>query len=508
MVKFTCDPGYWHERLLLWPCLTGGGREGDSWYVLTADGDFYAECAGDYSRSIDIDHSTNEFGREVTGNLIQFDEEVPLEELNSLIRRARVAAVSERSHHPDRRVPPDPTEVVDWHGNRTPIPALGVLDRVSGARRRLAGKSVGEGIRSRFAGSAGTLVASGDIGGASALVAGESAVNLTATSVDLSAGEGFAWVESEPLVGLGQVVLLGGGSLVSSDRAWALSIQTSGSFRPVERVKIEDAGSYVQRRVEGFTALDAGFSRAGAKEADLRDRFALFADEKDTAAQTAGKGLDGEEDVRTLWIDYDFQGERFKEWRNVCQEASEHRYKDAPVPSPSVGVALCKHFFKHGGDPESWLNVWMREKNLEQNDRVVHEMRVLVRAYKHGCSYDQLNPGACVIFEVLGRRILAVVDAYSANASRPNWDLARFFTGSASSDEGLCIEVRAAAAKQAKEEYELSVARNKARELRGPSGSSDYVASSEKVEGDGGRGRGRGRGGGRGRGLTATPPAQ
>jgi hypothetical protein len=131
-----------------------------------------------------------------------------------------------------------------------------------------------------------------------------------------------------------------------------------------------------------------------------------------------------------------------------------------------------------------------------------------VRAYKHGCSYDQLNPGACVIFEVLGRRILAVVDAYSANASRPNWDLARFFTGSASSDEGLCIEVRAAAAEQAKEEYELSVARNKARELRGPSGSSDYVASSEKVEGDGGRGRGRGRGGGRGRGLTATPPAQ
>jgi hypothetical protein len=150
----------------------------------------------------------------------------------------------------------------------------------------------------------------------------------------------------------------------------------------------------------------------------------------------------------------------------------------------------------------------MREKNLEQNDRVVHEMRVLVRAYKHGCSYDQLNPGACVIFEVLGRRILAVVDAYSANASRPNWDLARFFTGSASSDEGLCIEVRASAAKQAKEEYELSVARNKARELRGPSGPSDYAASSEKAEGDGGRGRGRGRGAGRGRGLTATPPVQ
>jgi hypothetical protein len=345
--------------------------------VLTADGDFYAECAGDYSQSSVIDHSTNEFGGEVSGNLIQFDAEVPLEELNSLIRRARLAAASERNHHPGRGVPPDPIEAVDWHGNRAPIPALSVLDRVSGVRRRLVGKSVSEGIRRRFAGNPGTLVANGDIGGASALVAGEAVANLAATSVDLSAGEGFAWVESEPLVGLGQVVLLGGGSFVSSDRAWALSFQMSGNFRPVERVKVEDVGCYVQRRIEGFTALDAGLSRAGAKEADLRDRFTLFADEKDTAAQPAGKSLDGEEDVRTLWIDHAFQGERFKDWRNVCQD------------------------------------------------------------------YD----------------------------------------------------------------YELSVARNKARELQGP-GPSDYSASSEKAEGDGGRGRGRGRGGGRGRGLTATPPAQ
>ena len=166
MVKFACDPGYWHERLLLWPCLSGGGGEGDSWYVLTADGDFYAECACDYSQSSDIDHLTNEFGPEVSGHLIQFDEEVPLEELNSLIRRARVAAASERSQHPGRWVPPDPIGAVDWHGNRVPIPALSVLDRVSGARRRLVGKSVYEGIRRRFAGNPGTLVAVGDVGGA------------------------------------------------------------------------------------------------------------------------------------------------------------------------------------------------------------------------------------------------------------------------------------------------------------------------------------------------------
>jgi hypothetical protein len=178
------------------------------------------------------------------------------------------------------------------------------------------------------------------------------------------------------------------------------------------------------------------------------------------------------------------QGERFKEWRNACQEAYEHRYDYVPVFASSVEVALCRHYFKHGGDPESWLNVRMREKNLEHNDRVLYDLNCrsafsdsaafrrhgLVRAYRHSCCYGQLSPGACVVFEVFGRRIVGVVGAYSANGSRLNCGLARFFIDDASLDGGLRI--------------------------------------GKKKREDEGRCRRRGRAAGCGRGLRAIPPIQ
>ena len=41
-----------------------------------------------------------------------------------------------------------------------------------------------------------------------------------------------------------------------------------------------------------------------------------------------------EEDLRTLWIDRDDQGQRFKEWKKVCSESSEERQADSPVARP------------------------------------------------------------------------------------------------------------------------------------------------------------------------------
>jgi hypothetical protein len=179
------------------------------------------------------------------------------------------------------------------------------------------------------------------------------------------------------------------------------------------------------------------------------------------------------------------QGERLKEWRNACQEADEHRYGCASVSASSVEVSLCRHYFEHGGDPESWLEVRMREKNLEHNDRVLYERHWLVRAYKHGCCYGQLGPGACVVFEVLGRRIVAVVDAYSANGSRLNRGLARFLMDGTSLDDGLRIG--------------KSAAHSMTAQL--------FVDTISEVE-DEGRCRRRGWAAGCGRGLRATPPIQ
>ena len=41
-IFYTSDPAYWHERILLWPA--DAGESPRSWYVLSPDGDVYAEA--------------------------------------------------------------------------------------------------------------------------------------------------------------------------------------------------------------------------------------------------------------------------------------------------------------------------------------------------------------------------------------------------------------------------------------------------------------------------------
>ena len=49
-----------------------------------------------------------------------------------------------------------------------------------------------------------------------------------------------------------------------------------------------------------------------------------------------------EEDLRTLWIDRDDPGQRFKEWKKVCSERSEERQADIPVEGPPSCFTACK----------------------------------------------------------------------------------------------------------------------------------------------------------------------
>ena len=65
-----------------------------------------------------------------------------------------------------------------------------------------------------------------------------------------------------------------------------------------------------------------------------------------------------EEDLRTLWIDRDDQGQRFKEWKNLLRE-----YRGTPGRQPGGGPpsTVCKHMQHHGDNPKLWMNLWMKE---------------------------------------------------------------------------------------------------------------------------------------------------
>ena len=121
----------------------------------------------------------------------------------------------------------------------------------------------------------------------------------------------------------------------------------------------------------------------------------------------------GEEDLRTLWIDRDDQGQRFKEWKKVCSESSEERQADSPVAGPPSCLTVCKQMQHHGGNPKLWMHLWMKELGVSGKDRLYHEVTTLVEILYQGGTYDQLNVGAVASLEISSRRLIAIVEATS-----------------------------------------------------------------------------------------------
>ena len=83
------------------------------------------------------------------------------------------------------------------------------------------------------------------------------------------------------------------------------------------------------------------------------------------------------DDARTLWTDWDGQGERHKPWRSVCQESRQLDH---------AGLGL-------GGE------------GAERDSRTGHELSVLTNAFYQGGTYDQLDVGGLGPLDVICRRI-------------------------------------------------------------------------------------------------------
>ena len=265
----------------------------------------------------------------------------------------------------------------------------------------------------------------------------------------------YVWLAAEPLGGLslGQEMSLNEDTDVQIGDSCAIALR-GGMWVKAELVKISDAFEYGGKRRSLF-----GQSIQPA-EKTLVDRLKP-ADETLAPDDGEDKG-----DVRTLWIDYDEHGERYKRWRDVCCESHSPTLSDKPLDGPITGLHLINHVERHGGDPRLWLQLWLRAKHIEPTDRVAHEMRVLCDVLYYAGTFDQLNIPALVSLEVVCRRMQAVVDAYT-NPSKPSWENAKIFTGQGSPEDLVSPTFRSYATRKNRDELELLQARQKVRELRG-----------------------------------------
>lgn len=263
------------------------------------------------------------------------------------------------------------------------------------------------------------------------------------------------WVAAEPLGGLqlGQEVSLSMEQDIQCGARCAMALR-QGQWVKIEMIPLSEVIDYADRR----RALFADSRTSGSGEMPE-----LVAKPK----EAAGKKTDDEEDgeVRTLWVDFDEHGERFKRWRDVVKESFTPVFPETPLEGPSTALHLIKHAERHGGDPRLWLQLWTRQKHIEQTDRTYHEMKVLCDALYYGGTFDQLNIPALMAMETICRRVQAIVDAYS-NPARPSWENAKLFSGQGSPEDIVSPSFRTYAAKRNKDELELLQARQKVRELR------------------------------------------
>ena len=268
----------------------------------------------------------------------------------------------------------------------------------------------------------------------------------------------YVWVSSEPLGGLilGQEVSLNAETDVQCGPKHAMAFRR-GDWVKVEMIAISEAADYASKR----RALFGQGASPGSGECPP-NQVGVAPETK--VAKTSQD--DDDKEVRTLWVDYDEHGERFKRWRDVCCESYAPAFEEKPLEGPCTALHTIKHTERHGGDPRLWLQLWMRSKHIESGDRTYHEMKVLVDSLYFAGTFDQVNIPALMAMEVICRRIQAIVDAYS-NPSRPSWENAKIFAGQGAPEDIVSPTFRTYAQKKNKEELELMQARQKVRELRG-----------------------------------------
>ncbi|CAK0910262.1 unnamed protein product, partial [Prorocentrum cordatum] len=412
LVTFASDPGWAHERLFLWPTATEG--EGPGFFVYTPGGDLYVESLPDYSSSALL---TGRKGYPAgVPQVVAFSRSLEPEEVAELVKRARAeAAVLEGA------VVEDITVAVDWRGRRLPLPPHSV---VHAPRVRLRGKQEPAALP---------------------LPPPAEPPPVGGTATPPSAPEGFAWLSSDLAAPPGEFAF-GTEVLLGSDACqrgrFAIVTDASGNHHPAELVEISGAGEWREAKLRG-----AARNRGG--EGALEQRLL---------------GEDPGDDLRACWIDYDDAGIRFKEWRKVLHEATQESLQTAGLKGPPVCLAICRKFFKHGGDPKAWFAEWAREVGIARKDRSWHEVECLIEALWQSGTFDQLNMGAVAALEAVSRRLLQYVEACAKGADNPNWSAAKHFSATTSALDLVPEDVRMYAARRAREEAELESVRARARQ--------------------------------------------
>ena len=479
------DDDHAHERCPLWPLTP------DAWAVRSPDGDEWIEHLDGLNPLTGPSLSRPKRGGRGNAGLYplyRFRERMDNRTLKTaMIRGLRLVMASG-----DFDGTPLVTTMVDEDGDPLPlVEGFGAtlademkraVERARGGHALVAAAAPG------LAAAAGVLPIA-DVGAVAAVAA------------DSPAGQVWLACSRGPSVPLGEQVLLALGRDVVMNGRFAL-VHDGDELIMAKRVAVADAPG-VAEQLRGAVPGLAAFLPPGPREPGGSPRDALDGTPPPGARGPGGRGPEAADDLRTLWVDWDPHGERYKAWREVCRESSAEEMDPQRIDGAQTALHMCKAMERQGGDPRLWLERWLREKHLESSDRVAHELRLLTDVLFLAGSIDQLNMGGLHASEAVARRIAAIVEAY-ATPGRPTWEHARFYSGVGASEEVVAPALRSQVLRRVKEEYDVATAR--ARTVPRGSPADGKGEGGGDGHGDGSR-RGSGRGRGKG-GRGAPAPAE
>ncbi|CAK0790584.1 unnamed protein product, partial [Prorocentrum cordatum] len=409
LVRFDGDE-WTHERILLWP--VHRDRRHERWVIETPDGDRYHVSL------------LNGWPEGFRGNVVRFQSELGREALRQMVLEGCDLAWDERRR---RRLPRDlgahlgvePRSMVDWQGDERGLD-VGVLES---ARRRLRGKR--------------PLTA----GAREPEAAGDEDAETVLLVAELRAGGGLE---------LGDEVAPGDADAAAGPKV-------------------------IGRRSDGRTVLcdRVGLAAVEERRAQARANAGRLAASADEPAAPLPADDRGHADIRavlrerrTLAVEWNEQGARFKEWRRAVGESSEEAQGGRELRGAGAALHLYQRFTQHGGVPKTWMSTFCREYGISQRDRTYHELNCLVTIFWLAGTFDAVNLGGPACLEVAARRVAQIAEARRVAPGQPAAQGAgRFLAGASDPFDVASPEPRAFANRAAREEADSLAAPGRGRTL-------------------------------------------
>lgn len=236
-------------------------------------------------------------------------------------------------------------------------------------------------------------------------------------------------------------VAVAGGGASGHDSFWVLAEMVNG-HKIGERVNppgnmpcLNDFGLMVMNDSDGT-------QRTVLVHKLTSDRLASFCEERIGFARSS-ESLEGEdqvaaEDVRTMAIQYNANGERMRSFRESVGEFVQVSFEDFPL-EPRTCLEYLRAVVSVSESCYGQHLAWIQQAKIPDSNRAIHEDEVLARILDTCITYDCLNPTNLACMELVVRRRQLIAQAHAVNPSAPSYDGADLFLGNQYRSGGIVV---------------------------------------------------------------------